>query len=241
MKWVREHCHVIAHPRLLQAGVYGRDLWEWGIKYAGLYETDGELPMEAVISAPWGKGGKANIHVALKLVEVGLWERTERGFRMLRWAEMGNPTKAEIEESRKLEREGRADRRAKNKKGQKEELSGADSSECPGRTPGGVPYSISLSGSREGVQGEIGPPDWFIAAAGAAEMASGIPVGELPARWASYRASRGRKGWSKNHEDAVGWLVDVVRSERDKARLAPTGTEGGASARARRDLTGFKP
>lgn len=239
MKWIREHCHVIAHPRFLSAGVHGRDLWEWGIKYAGLYETDGDLPMEAVITAPWGKGGKANIHVALKLVEVGLWERTDSGFRMLRWAEMGNPTKAEIQESRKVEREGRADRRAKGK-GKKETLSAPDSAECPARTLSSVPYSLSISGHQEGVQGEESPPRWFFAAAAAAELASGIPVGELPARWVTYSAARARKGWDMNQRDAVGWLTDVVRREQRERSMAPTGTEG-ASARARRDLTGFKP
>lgn len=42
------------------------------------------------------------------------------------------------------------------------------------------------------------------------------PISDVGARWRSYLASRKRKGWSMNHEDAVGWLCDVVGTERRK-------------------------
>ncbi len=41
------------------------------------------------------------------------------------------------------------------------------------------------------------------------------------ARWLEYVATRERKGWAANQRDAVGWLSQVVRSERRNDRPAP--------------------
>jgi hypothetical protein len=60
-----------------------------------------------------------------------------------------------------------------------------------------------------------GPPPWFLASVETAVMEVG-PVSDVGARWRSYLSSRKRKGWSMNHEDAVGWLCDVVGTERRK-------------------------
>lgn len=146
MDWVKARTHVIDHPRFLAAGSVARDLWTWGMLYAGLHETDGDLPMVAVMSSAWGKGGKANVLIANKLVEVGLWERTDAGFRVLRWTEQGNQTKAQIEADRA------AARARKKPKGSPELLPNEQ------KTDAEVPTSTSLSsgsdlGSREGVQG----------------------------------------------------------------------------------------
>lgn len=240
MKWVREHCHVIGHPRFLAAGALGRDLWEWGLKYSGLYETDGELPMDAVLTSAWGAGGKANLRVATKLVEVGLWERTEHGFRSLRWAEMGNPTKAEIEESRKIEREGRAQRR---KRTASAPVSTPDSSECPARTPGGVPYSLSHSpsgsgsGSREGVQGEItldSPlPDRWRDDARAQVEPSGQVI-DIDEQWRLYLTDRLRPESPKrvSAADWRGWVIRGIgfaRKARSRGDPAPRQRLGSAA------------
>lgn len=116
MKWVAEGTHIIDHERFLEAGVHGRDLWEWGMKHSGKHETDGELSMAAVLSSPWGYGGKANIRAANRLVEVGLWERTERGFRILRWAEQGNKTRAQLKDMREADRTKKSAYRESKKK-----------------------------------------------------------------------------------------------------------------------------
>lgn len=100
MNWVKVLTHIRDHERFLLAGPVARDLWLWGMLYAGGFETDGEIPMVAVMSAAWGEGGQANVVVAAKLVEVGLWERTDAGYRVLRWAEQGNATRAELEAER---------------------------------------------------------------------------------------------------------------------------------------------
>lgn len=155
MNWVREHCHVIDHPKFLEAGVHARDLWEWGMKYSGKHELDGVIPMSAVIASPWGHGGKANIKAATKLVEVGLWERTDSGFKICRWSEMGNQTKSEIEESRRVGRETRAERRKNaaalaKKSASSGPLSAPDNEVCPPRTTDVVPTSTSYSSDPTG-------------------------------------------------------------------------------------------
>lgn len=60
-----------------------------------------------------------------------------------------------------------------------------------------------------------GPPEWFLASVETAVMEVGA-ISDVGARWRSYLSSRKRKGWAMNHEDAVGWLCDVIGTERRK-------------------------
>lgn len=90
---------VIDHPRMLEAGPVARDLWQWANLYARKHLTDGELPRAAVLSSPWGAGGKANARVAARLVEVGLWDVTETGWRQLRYADH-NQTRDDVDADR---------------------------------------------------------------------------------------------------------------------------------------------
>lgn len=92
------------HPRALRAGPHGRDLWFWGMMYIREHATDGFIPTEAIVACPWGRGSKANVALAAKLVEVGLWAASDGGFVMLRYAEKGNETKAQIDERRHYDR-----------------------------------------------------------------------------------------------------------------------------------------
>jgi hypothetical protein len=106
---------------------------------------------------------------------------------------------------------------------------------CPGQgTPSVSPISTSRSpsgsGSRPGDQDPPGRsptaradevPAWFAGAAESAAMAVGGDIAELPVRWANYVASRKRKSWPMGHEDAVSWLCDVVRGERERAANRP--------------------
>jgi hypothetical protein len=88
-------------------------------------------------------------------------------------------------------------------------------------TSSGTSLSMSTSSSSDlssadqkiATGGDGGPPDWFIGSVATASMEVG-DISDVGARWRSYVSSRKRKGWSQNHEDAVGWLCDVVRSER---------------------------
>jgi hypothetical protein len=64
-------------------------------------------------------------------------------------------------------------------------------------------------------------PAWFDASCDATAMAIGGEVAGRPALWARYLSSRKRKSWALNHTDAVGWLAEVVVSDRNRARASP--------------------
>jgi hypothetical protein len=190
-------------------------------------ETAGDVA-EVVALASWGGGERYRAKQIEALVAVGLIERREDRLVITKYDEH-NDTPADIAAARRRARERMQAVRA-NKQRTPPELGG----EVP-RTSPDVPISSSSSISISGSDLVVGrsdppdrsptPPEWFVEAAGSAAMAVGGEVGDLPARWASYRASRARKGWAQNHEDAVGWLCDVVRSER--ARAAAARSSGG--------------
>lgn len=229
MDYVIERTHVIDHERFLDAGVHGRDLWEWGMKYSGKHETDGELPMRAVLTSPWGYGGKANIKAANRLVEVGLWERTDSGFRVLRWSEQGNKTRAQMEAKRSVWRNKKANQRSA------EAESAPAPAECPPGTLEGTPPGTlesvlnslsdpSGSESSSRIRSDLpdrsgGAPEWWAGAVGAAEHVVG-PIDDVEALWVQYDAARDRKGWARNHRDAVGWLTAVRRREQRDVKTA---------------------
>ncbi len=155
MLWVKKGTHVIDHPRFLEAGPIGRDLWDWGMLYAGAHETDGELPMVAIISSPWGAGGKANIKVAAKLVTIGLWERTDEGFRICRWAEQGNQTKAQIATDRSAARERKARGARERKAAPGSGMVRANSERTNTKVPTSTSYSSSESGSPDQIASAV--------------------------------------------------------------------------------------
>lgn len=236
MFYVRFNTHVTDHPRFAEAGAQARDLWMWGMLYAGKHETDGDLTTAAVLAAPWGAGGKANAKVAQRLVDVGLWERTDRGFRICRWTEQGNKTRAELEENREKERKKKAEERERKKRPSSPPIA------CPPGTPVGTPqgtpegvlnYSSlrpdSLGSTSEGESARGGDvPAFFVAAAATVEQVVGRPVDQLPARFVEYEGSRDRKRWAMGHKDAAAWLTTVMRAEAREAKAkssAPRGAE----------------
>lgn len=217
MDFIKKRTHIINHERFLAAGPHARDLYDWGMLLSGQQETDGEISMVAVLSSPWGYGGQRNIKAAAKLVEVGLWERTDKGFRICRWTEQGNATKAQLDEHRTAARDRMRAKRSSSPPPAVRSQSVRANIE---RTSLDVPTSTSYCTSGSDLQGGAGgPPDWWAGAVDAAAMAVGV-VDEPGARWLEYDASRERKGWSRNHRDAVGWLTAVVRDERKRAKSA---------------------
>lgn len=220
MLWVKFNTHVIDHERLLDAGPQARDLYVWGMLYAGKHETDGELPMIAVMASAWGIGGKANVKAAARLVDVGLWERTDTGFKVLKWSAQGNQTTKSLAAKREA---GRL---------RKERYDAARNAvtNAVSNAKGSTSTSLSVSESRspEPKQIEIasGPPGWWDGACDATAMAIGGEVADRSALWVQYLASRGRKSWDMNHNDAVGWIAAVVRSERARVRAGPVRSRG---------------
>lgn len=231
MDWVKLRTHVIDHARFLAAGAVARDLYTWGLLYAGEHETDGELPMVAVMTCPWGKGGKSNVVVANKLVDVGLWERTDSGYRVLRWAEQGNQTKAQI----LSEREAARERMAKRRPPKSDPPSASSESACSpehrpnfGRSSPDVPTSTSysLSGSdlgsdpRGGSQNESqGPPPWWSGVCDTVEANTGARL-ERGKAWLRYSGHRRANGKAMSPPDAQQFLVsvDVREHQQDRAR-----------------------
>jgi hypothetical protein len=223
--YVKKRTHIINHVRFLEAGAIARDLYDWGMLWSGQQETDGEIPMAVVLASPWGAGGKKNVVVAQKLVDVGLWDRTDSGYRIRKWAEQGNVTKLELVERRQFDR----DRKAKQRK--------RVSDPCPTGTPTGTPVDFpsstfnSSSGSGSSLGRDTDPdrsptqPEWWLGAIASAEQAVGGTIDQPGARWLEYDAARERRGWSRNHRDAVGWLTTVVRSERKNAKVNPKPAE----------------
>lgn len=224
--YVKKRTHIINHVRFLDAGPVARDLYDWGMLWSGQQETDGQIPMSALLVSPWGAGGKRNVVVAAKLVLVGLWERTDTGFAICKWAEQGNVTKSELVEKRQVDR----DRKAAYRKRQSEPCpSGTPLGTIDG-TPGGVrtdslplplPLPLSESGSREGMQGETEPPEWFIGAIATVEMATGATI-EPGAAWLRYQGHRSSNGKPMSAPDARYWLttVDVREAQKDRLEAA---------------------
>jgi hypothetical protein len=209
------------HERAHRAGV-AMATWTWALLYVREQESDGFIP-DVALRGSW-VGERESMRHASKLVEVGLWEKTDGGWRICRYAEK-NETKAAIEQ-RRLDARARMNRVRANKYRTSEEPSPTEQPAVPGSGSG---FEFVEVGDRVGVLRGVGgpgegtpavdsatPPEWFEAAAATASMAVG-DIHDLPAKWLSYRASRGRKGWSKNHEDAVGWLSEVAGRERREA------------------------
>lgn len=230
--YVKKRTHIINHVRFLEAGPVARDLYDWGMLWSGQQETDGEIPTTAVLASPWGAGGKRNAAVAEKLVLVGLWEKTAEGFRIRKWSEQGNVTKAELVAKRAFDRERKARQRASRSGSCPDTMSEG----CPTGTPSGFPSSsstsLSGSGSREGEcerettgvrpRAEIPDPTkpappWFAEALRTIADNTGttLPNG---AAWLRYAGHRATKRLPATPADALTWLTGVMVPEEVKKR-----------------------
>lgn len=134
------------HERAHRAGE-AMSTWTWGLLYAVEHESDGLLPAISLRGA-WAGERDAKKHAA-KLVQVGLWEKTDDGFRILRFSAK-NETKQAIEQRRKETRERVAAYRNKN-------VSNVDSNALLTPASGAlVPGSGSGSRSRSGSESREG-------------------------------------------------------------------------------------
>lgn len=111
MSWVRIDDHLSEHPKFQMAGPLAGWLYICALQYASRNMTDGLVPFRAVptlvnfegvavtvatIGTMAGVGDDVDPYVlAGTLVDVGLWEQTERGFQIHDYLEF-NPSKAEV-------------------------------------------------------------------------------------------------------------------------------------------------
>lgn len=221
------------HPRALAAGS-AMATWAWALAYTRKHELDGFVP-DAALALSWA-GPKQAAKDAERLIAVGLWTRSEGGFRVGNYAEK-NETKAKIAERRAEARERmqriREQRRSRDVRANTERTSGERSRGVPGSGSDSV-SDLSLSRSEESQQvtaraaplGDI-PPPWWSKAIATAEQTTGRTCDGPAARWLEYLAARERKGWSPSQRDATGWLAAVLGSDARRER------DRGSSARLR--------
>lgn len=116
--------------------------WLWGLLYARGQQTDGHVP-DLALRLSWA-GEKESRRHAVLLVEAGLWENTDGGWRILKYAEK-NSTKNEVDENKARARE-RMQRVRANRTRTNGEPPPKNFAEVPGSGSG----SGSDLGSREG-------------------------------------------------------------------------------------------
>lgn len=101
MTWVRLADDFADHPKVIAAGPLAGWLWVCGLAWANRYLTDGFLPLGAirrladVDDAP---------RLAARLVDIGLWERVDDGYRIHDYAEY-QPSAEAVREEREANRE----------------------------------------------------------------------------------------------------------------------------------------
>ncbi len=91
--------------------------------------------------------------------------------------------------------------------------------EHTGDVPISISSSLSGSGSREGMQGETGPPEWFGVALESVSMQTGETLRPADS-WLRYSGHRAGKGIAPNQQDAVYWLATVMVPEARRERRA---------------------
>ena len=169
---------------------------------------DGFVSEDAVLTA-LGVHPKLRGKQAEALCSVDLLERVEGGYRVVKYEEH-NDTVADIAASRERVKGRVTEHRKRSTVTRYTPVTNAD-----------VPISISISPSGNGSTSEeskagTGPPTWWDAACDTAEL-GGDRVTDRPARWVQYDGSMHRKGWQPTQKHAAGWLVAVLRRERDDA------------------------
>jgi len=102
MAWAKIDDRFPRHPKALQAGPLGRDLFVCGLCYCGEHLTDGFIPASAISTlAP---GLQAPQRIARLLVGLRLWELTNGGYRVHDYAEY-QPSSTQVKAERKAVRE----------------------------------------------------------------------------------------------------------------------------------------
>ena len=101
MPWIRLDDQIAHHKKFLAAGPMASWLWVCGQSYSARYLTDGFVPSAALHSLGSVLNPK---RYADKLVEVGLWECAEGGYRVHDYHDY-QPTAEEVRHTREVRRE----------------------------------------------------------------------------------------------------------------------------------------
>lgn len=98
MIYVKVDVSVTDHPRFEEAGMAATGLWLRGLAYVRRHELDGRLPKRWIESRP---ADDRAADLAGRLVAVGLWRDAGDHYEILKYAEKGNETKAQITERKR--------------------------------------------------------------------------------------------------------------------------------------------
>jgi hypothetical protein len=203
------------HERAHRAGV-AMATWTWALLYVREQETDGFIP-DVALRGAWVGEKDARKHAAT-LCLVGLWEKTDGGWRISKY-DSKNDTKASID-ARRAEARERMGRVRANRVRTSHEPTESEQRAVPGSRSGSVevrdqsgvlsrPASVRADPATP-------PPDWWAGTLATIEQNTGvkIPAGES---WLRYAGHRGDKGGPPTPGHATYWLTSVVVKEaRDK-------------------------
>ena len=98
MAWFKVDDRLWSHPKFIAVGNAAAGLWLRAGSYSAFYGSDGGVPMAALGLL----GGR--VRDAERLVEVGLWDRTDDGYQFHDWREF-QPTAAEVQAKRAARQE----------------------------------------------------------------------------------------------------------------------------------------
>lgn len=132
MSWARIDDHANEHRKQLRAGAEACWLWTCGLMYCNRQAArDGEIPEEVLgLLYPAGSFKTKPAKLADKLVEVGLWERIQGGYRVHNWDKWNRSSEAvEAERAKGRERARRSFERRKQEAGP--QSSGEDTAKTP--------------------------------------------------------------------------------------------------------------
>jgi len=99
MTWVLVDDKVRNHPKVLAAGPLAAWQWVAGLGYASEFLTDGFIPKAALRALVPNQPHKTTLRLAEVLVDVGLWERADGGYRIHDYHDY-QPTAARVREKR---------------------------------------------------------------------------------------------------------------------------------------------
>lgn len=136
MPWFNVDDGFAFHRKAMLAGNAALGLWVRSGSWCAQQLTEGFVPHDMVEHLGTATQAK-------KLVRAGLWEPADGGYQFHEWSAEGrNPTRAEVAERRRRERERKATARAAKKSKTEKSAKPQDNEACPPGNPDGVPGGI---------------------------------------------------------------------------------------------------
>lgn len=203
------------HERAHRAGA-AMATWTWALLYVREQETDGFIP-DVALRGAW-VGERDALKHAATLCLVGLWEKTDGGWRITKY-DSKNDTKASID-ARRAEARDRMGRVRANRVRTSHEPRGSEQSAVPGSRSGSVEVRDQVGVLSRPASERPDPggkaPDWWDAVLATIGMNTGVDL-EPGTAWLRYAGHRHGKGLPATREDALYWLPTVMVPEAKKS------------------------